>query len=207
MASIPSLSYRCVFGIGRHAKPNVIFVGSEHIAFPAGNAIIFQDIKDRKQKIFAPPAQFFSSGISAITLSSKPQITNQGNPQTKNQIQYIPKMAIGDNIECPTICIFDVQKFFSGGIQAMSENASTPSNKKKRASTISSTQLTMPPTIDEVNEDGSPENNNGGQKDDRIIVQMNEDFGSEGFVSLSFSGDGNYLLAQGKKPNWTLAII
>lgn len=206
MASIPSLSYRCVFGVGRHAKPNVLFVGSEHIAFPAGNSIVFQDIKDRKQKIFVPPSQYFSTGISAIALSSKPQITNQGNSQAKNQIPYIPKMAIGDNFECPTVCVFDVQKFFSGGIQTMNGNESTSTNTKKpRASAVSSTQLSMPPTIDEVNEDGSPENTRTG--DDRIIVQMNEDFGSEGFVSLSFSGDGNYLLAQGKKPNWSLVII
>ncbi|KAK8881835.1 hypothetical protein M9Y10_044471 [Tritrichomonas musculus] len=206
MASIPSLSYRCVFGISRHAKPNVIFVGSEHIAFPAGNSIVFQNIKDRKQKIYVPPPESFSSGISAIALTSRPQIPSPMNAQAKNQTPYIPKMAIGDNFECPTVCVFDVRNFFSNGVQSMNISASTPSSKRPKASAVSSAQLSMPPTIDELSEDGSSEYYNR-KAENKVIVQMNEDFGSEGFVSLSFSGDGNYLLAQGKKPNWSLVII
>ena len=38
-------------------------------------------------------------------------------------------------------------------------------------------------------------------------LHLGEDFGSTGLISLSFSEDGHYLLAQGRRPNWALVIF
>ncbi|OHT09912.1 hypothetical protein TRFO_04468 [Tritrichomonas foetus] len=40
----------------------------------------------------------------------------------------------------------------------------------------------------------------------RNFLHLGVDFGSEGFISLSFSGDGKYLLAHGGKPGWALVV-
>ena len=40
----------------------------------------------------------------------------------------------------------------------------------------------------------------------RSFLHLGDDFGSTGFVSLSFSGDGQYLLGHGSKPGWALVV-
>ena len=40
----------------------------------------------------------------------------------------------------------------------------------------------------------------------RNFLHLGVDFGSEGFISLSFSGDGKYLLAHGGKPGWAPVV-
>lgn len=40
----------------------------------------------------------------------------------------------------------------------------------------------------------------------RNFLHLGVDFGSVGFISLSFSGDGKYLLAHGGKPGWALVV-
>lgn len=40
----------------------------------------------------------------------------------------------------------------------------------------------------------------------RNFLHLGDDFGSTGFVSLSFSGDGKYLLGHGTKPGWALVV-
>jgi WD40 repeat protein len=40
----------------------------------------------------------------------------------------------------------------------------------------------------------------------RNFLHIGDDFGSTGFVALSFSGDGRYLLGHGGRPGWSLAV-
>jgi WD40 repeat protein len=40
----------------------------------------------------------------------------------------------------------------------------------------------------------------------RNFLHLGDDFGSTGFISLSFSGDGKYLLGHGGRPGWALVV-
>jgi hypothetical protein len=135
MSVASSLSFRGVLGLSQTAKPNLIFVGEEHIVFPAGNTVVVHNIHSAQQRIFSPPENY-STGVSAIAVA-------EGKPN----------IAFGDNSIDPSVCIFDIH--------------------------------TLHP---------------------RNFLHLCHDFGSTGFISLAFSGDGRYLLGQGGGPGWSLVV-